>query len=106
MKVRDGEVALTPARAPRQNEAVVARITVGELPRGTVVAVRMASGRVLGTIVSRGSVHTIPIPDEALRDGPVRLRFEVLLRGASPRQPAPEEVVGARLDFVAAVRPQ
>ena len=71
-----------------------------------VLAVLSASGRVAGTIVARGPQHTIPVPEEAIRDGRVELRFEVRQKGLAPRKPSAAEVVSAKVDFVPAARPE
>jgi hypothetical protein len=73
-------------------------IRAGSLEGRWEIAVSTADGLALGTVspsgVPRGpgATYALPLPREAVRDGRVRLRLDVLEPGAPPRTPRPGEV--------------
>jgi hypothetical protein len=106
-KNKDNAVLKLP-RERRSDEELAARVWVGELPARTRIIVRLKSGRVAGTITPYGSnpgrkagVFTVPIPDDAVVNGTVTLRFEVADRLADHgRPPSDKEVERTELAFL------
>jgi hypothetical protein len=101
-----GTVELTLPRAAAADEAVWLQVRAGALPRGTEIQVSTGDGVLLGTVSPFGTprgqsaTYTIPLPKTAVRDGRVRLRFEVHEVGAPARPPRPGEVENVSLIYV------
>ena len=99
-------VELTLPRAAAADEAVWLQVRAGALPRGTEIQVSTSDGVLLGTVSpfggprGHGATYTIPLPKTAVRDGRVRLRFEVHEAGAPARPPRPGEVESVSLIYV------
>ena len=93
-------MTLQAPRDPAENEVVWARIAPGRLPAGARIIVRTLDNEIIAAIAPFGkaegdesSPHTIPVPQEAITDGEVKLVLEVLEETADEgRPPAPGEV--------------
>ena len=111
VQIEDGAVTISMPRAAAQDELVTVRVRAGALPRGAVIVVRTATGRIAGSIAPYGvkagdkaGTHTIPIPEGAVKDGKLPLRFEVQQKGSATRKATKAEVEDVRVTFVPAVR--
>src|SRR4029077_831293 len=99
-------IVLTPPRAAVAHEAMWLKVTVGHVPRGSLLRVTTEDGRPVGTISSFGTVavqtpqdYTLPLPQSASGKA-VRLRIELQETGGISRPPNPGEVLGVALVYV------
>ena len=102
-----GVYALTPPRPTVAGEAIWLKLTVGPLPRGTVLRVSTEDGRPVGTIAPFGAAasqsvqdHLLALPTTASAGAAVRLRIELQDPNGTSRAPAPGEVRGVTLVYV------
>jgi hypothetical protein len=104
------DAAMIELAAPRpigRGESVELQITTGPLPRGARLMLSTEDGESLGAVTPyppgrQSNTATVPVPQSAIVGGRLRLRLQVLERGAPPRPPRPSEV--QRLDLVVAPR--
>jgi hypothetical protein len=103
---RNGVLILELPRAAGAGEAIYLRLTVGVLPRGARLVVRLGDGEIAGTVATYGvrpnqkaGIHTIGIPARAVVDGKVSLVLDVEEKKAPVRPPTQSEVEGATLVF-------
>ena len=96
MATEAGRVELQAPHRPGPGEAVSLQVMTGPLPKGARLEVLSGDGAVLGAVfpfvAPQGSIDTLPIPTEALADGRLRLKLQVVEPGAPPRPPRPGEV--------------
>jgi hypothetical protein len=103
-----GAVTAAMPRPVHSGEAIRARITLGSLPRGARVVVRLPDGRIAGTLAPYGrtgdgktAAQTIAIPSDATTNGKVHLQLDVQERGAaSPRPATSSEVTAVELVLI------
>jgi hypothetical protein len=88
------ELVLKLPRDRRADEEVAVRVSVGDLPPGKRIIVRLKSGEIVGAITPYGilpgrkaGVSTLPIPDKAIINGEVTLRLEVADRSTDKGRP-------------------
>ena len=100
------ETLALPHRLER-GEAATLRITAGILPRGARVVVRLASGKILGTVAPFGVLPgqkagftTIPVPADAWTDGKITVVLELEERGKPPRVPTPAEIEAVEVALI------
>jgi hypothetical protein len=107
-EARQDLIELPITRLPANGEAVWVQIGAGVLPRGTEIRVSTPDGVLLGTVSSfpalRGQeetvTHTIPLPQNIITGGPVRLLLEVEAPGKPARAPQPGEINNIDLIYV------
>ena len=99
-------VELIPAHPPGPDEALQLQVTTGPLPRAARVRI-LTRGEFLGSLAPLGSLFgersttsTVPIPQSAITEGKLRLRFEVVEPGSPPRPPQPGEIEHLNLILV------
>jgi hypothetical protein len=96
-----GLIELQVPRALAPGDVVDLRIATGPLPAGARLSVATEDGTILGAVypfgAPQGTNATIPVPPDAMQDGRLRLRLQVLEPGAAPRPPRPGEVESADL---------
>lgn len=97
---------VTTVAVPERTEgtAIIARVSVGPLPRGARVILRLPTGEIAGVITPYGSQaaasggsYTIPIPEHAAAARELAIRFEVHEAQAPPRPPREGEIAGIEL---------
>jgi hypothetical protein len=106
----EGKLTLALPRQPAANEMLVVKIWVGAIRRDTKIVVRSTDKEIAGTIVPFGirpgqkaGMHTIAVPEKAIADKKVALKFEVLEKGAkTARAPTRLEIEDARLAIIPA----
>jgi hypothetical protein len=93
-------IELSVPHAPRQGEAVEIKIATAPLSRGARLVVMTEQGETIGVVApfevpgtSGGNSATVPVPRAALTDGRLRLRLQLIERGAAPRAPRDDEVM-------------
>lgn len=105
----DGLVELAPARPAGPRETTWLRLRVGGLPRTAEIRVNTPEGALLGTLSRHGAsygapqaatTHLLPLPEDALASGRVRLRLTVDTPGMPARAPRPGEVEAVELIHV------
>jgi hypothetical protein len=99
-------ILLTPPRAAVAKEAIWLKVTVGILPRGSLLRVTTEDGQPVGTISPFGAMvgqtfqdYTLPLPKRVTEGGAVRLRIEIQEKGMS-RTPKLGEVLDVALVYV------
>ena len=100
-------IVLTPPRAAVAHEAIWLKVTVGTLPRGSLLRVTTEDGQPVGTISYFGTTagqtfqdYTLPLPKSATEGGVVRLRIEMHEQKGTSRAPKPGEVLDVALVYV------
>jgi hypothetical protein len=98
-------------RAAASGEMLVARVTVGPLKPHERIIVRTRSGEIAGSVSPFGAqarqnsgVYTIPIPDNAVKDGHVRLLLQVEQKDVPVHAPTAEEVHSIELAYLPATK--
>jgi hypothetical protein len=91
-------IVLTLPRTPAAQEAAWLSVRVGVLPRGLRILVLSDDGKLLGSISpfaiapgKEAGTYTIPLPDDAVKEGQVAVRLVVEERGVT-RSPTGSEV--------------
>jgi len=100
-------VVLTLPRPPAPNESVWLSVRLGALQRGARVLVLSDDGQLLGAISpfaippgQKAGAYTIPLPDNAVRDGRVAVRVVVEEREHVTRSSTHGEVEDVGLVYV------
>jgi hypothetical protein len=99
-------VALTPPRAAAAHEAIWLKVTVGPLPRGSLLRVTTEDDRPVGTISPFGTMaaqapsnYTLPLPKSASGEA-VRLRIQIREASGILRPPNSSELLDVVLVYV------
>jgi hypothetical protein len=98
------DMTLVLPRALRAGEIASIEVRVGTIGRGQEIDVTTASGRELGVISplgvragQDGGTYTLPVPQDAIREGRVFVRLTITRSGAPPRAPTAQEVPSVKL---------
>lgn len=85
-------------RLPNASEAVWARVDAGALPPGARIRLLTPDGTLIGGAAPFGgprgqtaASYDFALPDNAIADGRVRLRVEIVEAGGATRPPQPGE---------------
>lgn len=97
-------VRLTAPKDHRQGGALALKVSAGVLPPSAKLVVRSDQGKILGTFVPFGTppgkkagVYKLRLNANALQDGAIVLRIELVEPGAKPRPPTDAEWESAEL---------
>lgn len=100
-------IVLTPPHPAAAHEAIWLEVTVGRLPRGSLLRVTTEGGQPVGTISPFGSgvgrrpeAYTLALPKAVAAAGPIRLRVSIQEPNGASRAPLPGEVLSVALDYV------
>ncbi len=102
----DEVVVLTRERPPAEHEAIWLKVTVGSLPRGSLLRIMTGDGEQVGTVSPFGGTTgtpqelTLPLPKSATAGGVVRLRLEIEEATGMVRAPRPTELPQVQLIYV------
>jgi hypothetical protein len=98
------ELTLALPHPLRAGETAGIELRLGPIARGRTVTVTTASGEPLGTISPFGTragedagTYTLPVPEDAIRDGRIAVRITISQAGGPPRAPTAQEVRGTKL---------
>jgi len=98
---------LTPPRAAIAHEAIWLKVTVGFLPRSSLLRITTDDGQPVGTISPFGTTpvqtpqdYMLPLPKSATVSEAVRLRIQIQEANGTSRTPKPSEVLGVALIYV------
>jgi len=88
----------------RAGEIAWIEVQVGPISRGQEIDVATVSGEELGAISPFGvragqaaGTYTLPVPEDAIRDGRISVRLTITEFGAPPRAPTAQEVRSVKL---------
>ena len=105
------DVILALPRPLRAGDTAWIEVQVGAVGRGQEIEVTTASGRQLGVISPFGvrlgqeaGTYTLPVPEDAIRDGRVAVRLTISQSGGPPRAPTAQEVRSVKLTVAGAPR--
>ncbi len=94
-----GELLLNVPRAPSAHEATTIVVEVGVLPRGQEIVVSTVSGKLIGIISpfgigpgKRAGSYALPVPDEVVLEGKLRVKFTVIGGAGGERAPSAAEI--------------
>ncbi|WP_408950182.1 hypothetical protein [Lysobacter sp. Hz 25] len=97
-------MSLTLPHAPKPGERAFLEVELDALPTGHEVEVSLDTGRRLGVISPHGirpgrgaGTYTLPLPADAVRDAPLRVRIRITRADAAPREASADEVRGVRV---------